>query len=374
MLAERQLEKLQPLAARISASSMRLTQAAHASTRATLRELVRSMNSFYSNRIEGQSTHPRNIERALRNDFSHRPEIARLQRIARAHIEAERELELVQTGAPALNSAFLAKAHRALYARLDAADRMSDDGVVVVPGEIRQQNVQVGRHVPPDAGFLPAFLARFDHVYGTAPGSERLLMAAACAHHRIAWVHPFLDGNGRATRLQSHCALWELSQGLWSPNRGLARSVGAYYTALANADSPRRGDRDGRGNLSEQGLLEWASYFLDICDDQVSFMARMLALDEMKQRIEALILIRSIRREAVLPLHHVFAAGPLSRGEFSQMTGLGERTARTLMARLQQGGLLVSDTPLGPVRLGLPLDCLHVLLPNLYPEVESPID
>ncbi len=39
-----------------------------------------------------------------------------------------------------------------------------------------------------------------------------------------------------------------------------------------------------------------------------------------------------MRQEAILPLYHTFAAGPLQRGEFAQMSELGERTARTLLA------------------------------------------
>lgn len=337
------------------------------------------MNSFYSNRIEGQSTHPRNIERALRNDFSNKPGQARLQRIALAHIDAEKELEALARNGAALHSAFLLDAHRALYERLAPDDRMSDDGEVIAPGQIRIRDVQVGRHVPPTFASLPAFLQRLDQVYGAAWGWERVLIHTACVHHRVAWVHPFLDGNGRATRLQSHCALWRLSEGLWSPSWGLARSTEAYYAALHNADSPRRGDLDGRGNLSAQGLLEWVQYFLGVCEDQVTYMSKMLALDGVKQRIEALVIFRStqdkgVRREAILPLIHVFGLGPVTRGEFAQMTGLGERNARSLLSKLLATGLLVSDTPYGPVRFGLPLDALGMLFPNLYPEANLPLD
>jgi len=378
-LNERQLEEVQPLAEGIVLASVKLTSAAHETTRATLRELVRKMNSFYSNRIEGQSTHPRNIERALQNDFSHKPDEARLQRIAMAHIEAEKELEEHLGNGSALRSSFLIDAHRELYARLDPEDRKSDDGEIIIPGELRTREVQVGRHIPPTAASLPAFLKRIDEVYSPARSWERLLIATACAHHRVAWVHPFLDGNGRATRLQSHCALWKLSEGLWSPSRGFARSTEAYYAALINADSPRRGDLDGRGNLSALGLLEWVKYFLGICDDQVSYMSKMLALEGIKQRIEALIIFKStqdkaIRREAILPLIHIFGLGPVTRGDFSQMTGLGERSARTLLSRLLADGLLVSDSAYGPVRFGLPLDSLSMLFPYLYPEASLPLD
>lgn len=102
-------------------------------------------------------------------------------------------------------------------------------------------------------------------------------------------------------------------------------------------------------------------------------------LDSMKRRIDAFVTFRSteekgIRREAILPLHHLFAAGPLTREEFSQATGLGERMARSLMSALVKEGMLVSDTPKGPVRLGLPLHALQFLFPTLYPEAATPPD
>ena len=51
----------------------------------------------------------------------------------------------------------------------------------------------------------------------------------------------------------------------------------------------------------------------------------------------------------------------------------GERTARKVLAQLLADGLLISDTPKGPVRMGLPLDALGILLPNLYPEAVSSV-
>lgn len=356
--------------------ALRLSSAAHPSARRAIRELVRSMNSYYSNRIESQSTHPFHIESALSKQFSNHPDIARLQRVALAHIEADLALErLVASGQSPMSSAFLLTAHREMYSRLREEDR-TEDGRIVIAGEIRRENVRVGHHIPPDAASLPGFMARMDEVFDRPCAWPHRLIQIACLHHRAAWTHPFLDGNGRCARLQSHCALWPLSRGLWSPSRGLARNVQGYYTHLQNADAPRRGDLDGRGKLSTAGLLEWVGFFLDSCDDQVSLMARMLELDGMKARIEALITFRhardsQVRMQAILPLYYAFAAGPLKRKEFAQMTGLGERTARALLSRLLKDGLLVSDSPLGPVRWGLPLDSLSFLFPELYPEAAT---
>ncbi len=337
------------------------------------------MNSYYSNLIEGQSTHPRNIDRALAQDFSEKPDTARKQRIAVAHIAAERELETESVAEDAvLRSACLRKAHGTFFGHLAADDRMVKDRVVV-PGALREEDVTVFRHHPPTWSSIPRFLERADQVYGKRWGLDSLLVGIASAHQRLAWVHPFLDGNGRACRLQTHMALMPLSAGLWSVNRGFARERVRYYEHLSNADMPRHGDLDGRGNLSERMLRTWCEFFIDTCQDQVTFMARMLDLEGLKSRMAGLITVRSkepgkdYRENAILPMHHVIAVGPISRGDFNRMLGLGERTGRTVITQLLKDGLLVSDTPKGELRIGLPLDALNILMPNLYPEASTQV-
>ncbi|MEN5164272.1 hypothetical protein [Achromobacter kerstersii] len=90
----------------------------------------------------------------------------------------------------------------------------------------------------------------------------------------------------------------------------------------------------------------------------------------MKAKINAVVQIESthgrLRPETALPLYHLFAAGPLTRGECTQMTGLDESTGRSLLAAAWKSGLVASDTPRGPVRFAFPLDALPVLLPALY--------
>ena len=48
--------------------------------------------------------------------------------------------------------------------------------------------------------------------------------------------------------------------GLWTISRGLARHRKKYFLNLEVADEPRQGDLDGRGNLSEKGLLEFSIF------------------------------------------------------------------------------------------------------------------
>jgi Fic family protein len=377
LLPQQHLDDLRARTRAVVEKSFQLTSRAHPTTIASLRELVRAMNSYYSNRIEGQSTHPLNIARALRKDFSDKPDVAQLQRLALAHIDAECILEQrVAKGENALSSAFLVQAHEELYDCLSTADRTTVDGMVVKPGFLRTDQVAIGRHEPPLWSSVPDFLARMDEVYLRDQSLDDILIRIASAHHRAAWVHPFYDGNGRAVRLQTHCALWSISAGLWSMSRGLARNRDTYYAKLHAADNHRQGDLDGRGNLSEKMLWEWCEWFIAIAEDQVSFMTKMLSLDEMKARISALVIFRSqfdkgIREEAIVPLFHMFLAGPMARGEFQQMTGLGERTARSLLSKLIETGLVVSQGHTAPVKIAFPLDSLQFLLPELYPEAAT---
>src|SRR5207237_1615226 len=58
-----------------------------------LADLVRAMNCYYSNLIEGHDTHPVDIERALRNDYSGDAQKRDLQLEARAHITVQRWID-----------------------------------------------------------------------------------------------------------------------------------------------------------------------------------------------------------------------------------------------------------------------------------------
>jgi hypothetical protein len=130
------------------------------------------------------------------------------------------------------------------------------------------------------------FLARFESTYGGV-GRTDAILASAAAHQRLLRIHPFLDGNGRVSRLMSHCLLLDAldTGGIWSVSRGLARNVDAYKAHLAACDLPRRNDPDGRGNLSEETLAAFTRFFLEICLDQVTFMEGLVQPDHLRTRI-----------------------------------------------------------------------------------------
>ena len=378
--------RMEPLLAKAHDLSRAATLLAGTRVPPELRTLLRSMNSYYTNRIEGQHTGPHEIDQALRKDFSQDTKLAAKQRLAVAHIEAEQALEQRYAGAEGARALYAPDAvqalHQALFGRLPVADLLTDEGEPITPGQLRQREVQVGAHVAPAFASVPAFLQRWAQVYGGVRRGEAALMAMACAHQRLGWVHPFVDGNGRVMRLHTHTLLSALGYtgGLWSPLRGFARSTERYYALLADADSLRRGDLDGRGNLSEQALIAWVDYVLDVCQDQVGFMANMLDFDTLKARIEACLVFEAtveksgVRQESLRGLHYLFLSGDeMMRGDFKAMLGMSDRGATDALGALVKRGLLKSDSPQGRVRFGLPQHALRFLFPRLWPEAEADV-
>jgi Fic family protein len=348
-----------------------------------LRTLLRAMNSYYSNRIEGQHTLPVEIEQALHNDYSADADKARRQRLALAHMAAEHALEQrwpQWTPQQIWSAQMVCDIHQDLFARLGEPDRLLAQGDVLQPGALRDREVSVGRHAAPQVQALPLFLERWGSFYSQVRRGEMQVLAVAASHHRLAWIHPFRDGNGRVARLHTHLAMGHLglTSGLWSPLRGFARTREAYYARLAAADEPRAGDLDGRGNLSERALCDWIAYVLGQCLDQVRFMDGLLRLDAMKERIAAClsfednVVRQGVRTEALRALHYLFATqGELERADFKAMLGLGDRQATAQVTALLKRGLLVTDSAYGKLRFGVPQHALRFYFPGLWPEAEA---
>jgi len=347
-----------------------------------LRVLLRAMNSYYSNKIEGQHTLPIDIERALRSDYSQDADKARRQRLALAHMETEAAIESHwrEWSGHVWSRKMVQDIHQDLFARLPEADRMLPEGDALMPGALRDRNVSVGVHAAPAHTAIPAMLDRWASVYGGVRRGELRIVAAAASHHRLAWIHPFRDGNGRIVRLHTHLAFGAqgLTNGIWSPLRGFARTHEAYYAQLAAADQPRAGDLDGRGNLSEQALVGWIGYVLTLCIDQVRFMTSLLDMDGMKERIAAClafeqqVIKQGVRSDALRALHYLWLTrGELERSEFKAMLGLGERLATAQVTALLKRGLLATDSPHGKLRFGVPQHALRFYFPRLWPEAEA---
>lgn len=374
----RQRGDLIDLAVEVAAASAGFRRSLPDGVRTALADLVRVMNCYYSNLIEGHDTHPIDIERALNNDYSNDARKRNLQLEAKAHITVQRWIDAGGLKDRSVSMAGIEEIHHRFCTLLPddllwIENPETGERLRVVPGRIRDRDVRVGQHIPISPGAVPRFLAHFEYIYGRLGKTEKIL-SAATAHHRLLWIHPFLDGNGRVARLVSHATLLDTldTGGIWSVARGLGRNVVAYKSHLANCDQPRRNDLDGRGNLSEEALVAFTRFFLELCIDQVRFMEGLVQPDRLRTRVriwaEEEIRLGHLPLKSGSILEAVLYRGELPRGEIAAIVGTGERQARRIISALVDKGVLQSESARAPLRLAFPAALAARWLPGLFPE------
>jgi Fic family protein len=375
--------RLADLISAVTATATTLGARLHPTSARSLADLVRVMNCYYSNLIEGHDTRPRDIERALFNELETEAARRNLQLEARAHIAVQRAIDKRyakgELGEPAAQS-FIRWVHHHFY------DDAPDDLVTITdargsyrmqPGEFRSEprhDVAVGRHVPPSSSVVPAFMTYFEERFRLEPlGPAARTAAIAIAHHRFNYIHPFPDGNGRVSRLVAHAMALRAgigAHGLWSISRGLARGLddrGEYKRMMDATDAPRVSDLDGRGNLSLRALEQFVTWFSELALDQLTFMSTLFDLQALSDRLQIYVTRDlGLPNHAVKLCHALLQRGEMPRGDAGAVTGLPERTARQVLSRLIDADLVRSDTPKGPVSLRFNTTSADVLFPRLF--------
>ena len=351
-----------------------LKEKLHPITAKAVSAVVVDMNSYYSNLIEGHHTYPKDIERALQNDFSSNLQERDKQLLGLAHVKTENAILSYATEENIFTPGTLLKIHETFYANLPESMRLSKSQsgkeYQIIPGKFRNFEVAVGAHQPPASKSLEKFIARFCEAYKNIPIGE-ILIAAAASHHRLAWIHPFGDGNGRVVRIFTSSLLKAYGLnggGIWSISRGLARNRSQYYAKLAIADQDRQGDLDGRGTLSERSLIEFCEFFLSTMLDQMDFMLGILKLDSVISRY-ARLMHEVFPKKSELCLRiikELWTFGETPRGKICEITGMSERASRAILSELESKGFVKSDSLKTPVHINISADISEQIFPNLF--------
>jgi Fic family protein len=379
--------RLEKLSISLIEKANRLSESLHVETRMAIADFLRPMNSYYSNLIEGHDTHPIDISKALKNDFSEDKAKRDLQLEAKAHIAVMGHLSSNFTAGNSnkpYSSALLKEIHKKFYDHLPQSFKIvlsrEGESLEVIPGKFRTCEVEVGTHIAPAFEALDGFIQTFEAVYDNQSplnnSKIKRIIGIAASHHRLAWIHPFLDGNGRVVRLFSDVCFRseELhADGLWSISRGLARNNKDYKATLANADLERYNDYDGRGNLSNKFLVEFCEFFLSTAIDQIDFMFKVLDPENMLKRIsgfvDLMVMNGKMKPEAKYILMDVFLRGKLSKTDAMRITNLSDKTLKNLTDSLIEMDLLSSKKegismyfyPKYPILFS------PMLFPGLYP-------
>lgn len=370
--------RLKDMAMEVIKASSRLEGSLAPETAKGLSRELRLLNSYHSNLIEGHKTYISDIKRALRKEWSANNQKRYAQELCSAHAVVEETMmaKLTQMEGHICNPQFLQWIHEYFYMQLPEAHRFTHHGhdftnIPVKPGRWRELEVSVrsGEQLGPDGDDVPRLMKVFTEQYNpnNFHGDERLLIIAS-AHHRLAWLHPFRDGNGRVIRLFTGACLASIGvnvHGLWSLSRGLSRDNNGYMLHLEASDT-----------FEDEDHADFIEFFLEKCLDQIDFMEKLLAVERMdlriEKRVEQLSMFgeKGIRPEAAIVLREAFRSGIVPRGKLPDMLRVSDRQARRIVSPLLKRGMLVSESQKKPLRFGFPEDAMPDYFPNLFaPEI-----
>ncbi len=353
-----------------------------------IKELLRKVNSYYSNQIESEGTHPIDIDKATRQEFSSDSREKQLQQLSLVHIEVQKYVEnYFIEGQTPFHRDFILDVHRELYAHPDMAhflhieDKENHKIIEMVPGKLRENNVRVGQHIAPDYSELSSLFNKYELLYRLpdhATQAKKVIFALA-SHHRLMWIHPFLDGNGRTARLVLDGIFSSMQlegYGLWNISRGLSRRSEDYKRYLALADMPRQGDLDGRGALSTKAFISYTKFMLEAALDQIDFMSQNLKMNSLHERIERYVRLskegffntKLLPKYSELLFKELLMVGEVPRGKVMDIIHTKERTATSLIKELTQLDFLESDTPKSAIRLKFNAHFASYIFPELIPQ------
>ena len=356
----------------------------------SVKNLLYTVNSYYSNKIESEGTHIIDIERAMQQEYSKDIKKRNLQKLSLAHIEVQKECEKYFENNPTASpyeKEFILGIHKSFYSKsgMEPFLSITHDNIqdTITPGKIRSRDVKVGNHIAPSASQLDSMMNEFEHLYNKSLNSNDgiKLIHILSSHHRLMWIHPFLDGNGRTARLALDGAFSSMKMsgyGLWNISRGLARNSSAYKDNLSYADMKKQGEKDGKGTLSSLALEKYVEFMLDIALDQVSYMNKHLKLNALTSKIElyvqrvndGLLDIKPLPKHSEKIFKYLLLSGECSRVKIPDIIGMKARTASRIISELLKRNFIESDSKAGAIRLKIGASMASYLFPMLVPEKE----
>lgn len=324
--------------------------------------VVDAMNSFYSNAIEGVHTKITDVDAVLKKHKK-----SEHQALSMAHVAISKGFSSI-TYEDVFSPAFIKQIHADFFDRLSDEYRTVKypDGYqkLIQGGEFRANNVSVGDHQAVSYTKVDSLMNEFHQQYSSDERNLGKFLNALSSHHRLVWIHPFSDGNGRTARLHTQASMMQADVGksrLWSISRGLAFQLPEYYQSLGDADS-----------LTESSLYRFVEFLGETCKDQCQFMAKKLDTRLMKDAYLNLAKSLDMPKGMENVVDMLLVVGDLERSSLANYLGKSDRTARDFVKKMSSVGLLqTSQIKGGVINLGLSPVVAAIVLPELFPISET---
>jgi Fic family protein len=172
--------------------------------------------AYNSNAIEGNTLSLRETQLVIQEGITVRGKSLKEHLEARNHPDAIDYVEKLARKGTAIGQDDVLRVHELLLRGID--DRNA--------GKFRSGQVRVAgaTFMPSSAGKIPSMISELLQTLSQNPDELRPIELAAFFHHRFVFIHPFLDGNGRAARLLMNVVLLR---------------TGYPFTVLLKVDRPK---------------------------------------------------------------------------------------------------------------------------------------
>jgi Fic family protein len=256
-----------------------------------LKEIFQIFESLGSARIEGNNTTLSEFVEKIIENPTKKAKDEGLKEI----YNIERAIDFIETHVnkkTVFNRALISEIHKHLVEGLKPPPGGEGSGY---PGQLRPINVSIigSSHVPPDPIKVPEYFEQLMSFVNEQTATQYHLLATALAHHRMAWIHPFDNGNGRLIRMFTYALLikqgFQVKSGrILNPTAIFCMDRDKYYEMLALADSGEKED-----------TLAWCFYVLDGLKNEIEKIDRLLDLSYMTTNILLPVLTFALEREHI---------------------------------------------------------------------------
>lgn len=281
---------------------------------------ARSISTYASTSIEGNPLPLTDVKRLLKNQPAHLRHSEREvinYNDALSALDEQREL--------ILDGALLLRIHAGVMDGLLPAHQT---------GRFRQEPVVIREprsgdiiFLPPDHQDVPALIEELLAFVRGNQGLDPLLMAGLF-HKQLVIIHPFMDGNGRTTRLATSHLLNGLGlrlMGLFSFENYYNRNVSRYFQMVGAS-----------GNYydlaNELDFTPWLEYFAEGILDELQRVGKELAGQRTPET--------NLNSHDRLILDHIDAHGYINDREYARLTERAKATRTLDFNRLIHLGLI----------------------------------
>ncbi len=229
-----------------------------------LKDIFHFLESIGSARIEGNNTTiSEYIETKLEKRLRLPPNIKEIFNI-------EQAMYFVEHNKNQFNRAFFSEIHKIIVKDLSPPPEGEGD---LTPGTYRGVDVGIkgSPHKPPSWIKVEEYMEELSQFIHQEDAPKYDLLKVAIAHHRLVWIHPFRNGNGRTVRVFTYAMLLKMGFNvdmggrILNPTAVFCNDRDAYYSHLANAD-----------NGEKNGILNWCEYVLGGLRNEIEKIDKLL--------------------------------------------------------------------------------------------------